>query len=200
MKHYFFLLLPIVLLSSCYSTNITGYWRSDAQPAKTGKTILVLGLMPDTVMRERMEEHVAGDLQRLGYHAIRSLGNIDAMQFTKTEDKDALQQFREKGIDGVLTIVLLNKTTEGFLMPGSLYHLLTDYYNTMYFGLYAPDFYQEGIKYAWETSFYDVASGSRLYAVQTTTFHPLSIEKLSHEYGRVVVKCMVKHKVLKRHF
>lgn len=198
MKHYFFLLLPIVLLSSCYSTNITGYWRSDSQPARMGKTILVLGLMPDTAMRERMEEHVAGDLQRLGYHAVKSLGNIDALEFTKTEDKDALQQFRKKGIDGVLTIVLLNKSTEGFLMPGSLYHLLTDYYSTMYFGLYAPDFYQEGVKYAWETSFYDVTSGSRLYAVQTTTFHPLSIEKLSHEYGRVVVKCMLKHKVLQR--
>jgi hypothetical protein len=198
MKHYFFLLLPIVLLSSCYSTNITGYWRSDAQPEKAGKTILVLGLMPDTAMRDRMEEHVAGDLRRLGYHAIKSLGNIDALEFTKTEDKDALLPFREKGIDGVLTIVLLNKNTEGFLMPGSLYHLLTDYYSTMYFGLYAPDYYQESVRYAWETSFYDVASGSRLYAVQTTTFHPLSIERLSHEYGRVVVKCMLKHKVLQR--
>jgi hypothetical protein len=198
MKHYFFLLLPIALLSSCYSTNITGYWRSDAQPEKAGKTILVLGLMPDTAMRDRMEEHVAGDLRRLGYHAIKSLGNIDALEFTKTEDKDALLPFREKGIDGVLTIVLLNKNTEGFLMPGSLYHLLTDYYSTMYFGLYAPDYYQESVRYAWETSFYDVASGSRLYAVQTTTFHPLSIERLSHEYGRVVVKCMLKHKVLQR--
>lgn len=196
MKHYFFLLLPIALLSSCYSTNITGYWRSDAQPSKMGKTILVLGLMPDTAMRERMEEHVAGDLEHLGYHAVKSLGNIDATEFTKTEDKDALLQFRERGIDGVLTIVLLNKTIDGFIMPGSLYHLLTDYYSTMYFGLYAPDFYKESTKYAWETSFYDVATGSRLYAVQTSTFHPLSIEKLSHEYGRVVVKCMQKHKVL----
>lgn len=198
MKHYSFLLLSIVLLSSCYSTNITGYWRSDAQPENAGKTILVLGLMPDTAMRDRMEEHVAGDLRRLGYHAIKSLGNIDALEFTKTEDKDALLQFREKGIDGVLTIVLLNKNTEGFLMPGSLYHMLTDYYSTMYFGLYAPDYYQESVRYAWETSFYNVATGSRLFAVQTTTFHPLSIERLSHEYGRVVVKCMLKHKVLQR--
>ena len=198
MKHYSFLLLSIALLSSCYSTNITGYWRSDAQPENAGKTILVLGLMPDTAMRDRMEEHVAGDLRRLGYHAIKSLGNIDALEFTKTEDKDALLQFREKGIDGVLTIVLLNKNTEGFLMPGSLYHMLTDYYSTMYFGLYAPDYYQESVRYAWETSFYNVATGSRLFAVQTTTFHPLSIERLSHEYGRVIVKCMLKHKVLQR--
>jgi len=198
MKHYFLLLLPALLLSSCYSTNITGYWRSDSQPAKVGKTILVLGLMPDTAMRERMEEHVAGDLRHLGYSAVKSLGKVDALEFTKTEDKDALLQFREKDIDGVLTIVLVNKTIDGFVMPGSLYHLLTDYYSTMYFGLYAPDFYKESTKYAWETSFYDVTTGSRLYAVQTTTFHPLSIERLSHEYGRVVVKCMRKHKVLKR--
>jgi hypothetical protein len=145
-----------------------------------------------------MEEHVAGDLRRLGYNAIKSIGVFDALEFTKTEDKDALLQFREKGIDGILTIVLLNKTTEGFFMPGSLYHLLTEYYSTLYYGLYAPDFYQESTKYAWETSYYDVASGSRIYAVQTTTFQPLSIEKLSHEYGRTVVKCMLKHKVIRK--
>lgn len=196
MKKYLFLLITLPLLYSCYSTNITGYWRSDAQPSKTYNNILVLGLMPDTLMRERMEEHVSGDLRHLGYNAIKSIGAIDALEFTRTEDKDVLLQFREKGIDGVLTIVLLNKTTEGFFMPGSLYHLLTDYYSKLYYGLYAPDFYRESIKYAWETSYYDVASGSRLYAVQTTTFHPLSIEKLSHEYGRTIVKCMLKHKVL----
>lgn len=188
----------LAMLTGCYSTSITGYWSAPVQPEKKYRKILVLGLMKDSLMRERMELHIAGDLYELGYTAVTASGAFDALEFTRTEDKDALRQFSEKGIDAVLTIVLLDQRTEGFFLPGSMYHLLTNYYSSLYYGLYAPDWYREGVKYAWETSFYDIASGSRLYAAQTTTFDPKSIERMSHEYGKMVVKCMVQHKVLSR--
>ncbi|QEH43002.1 hypothetical protein [Chitinophaga sp. XS-30] len=198
MKYLLLCLIPLGILTGCYSTNITGYWSAVDQPEKKYKKILVLGLMKDSLMRQRMELHIAGDLHELGYVAVTASDEFDALAFTRTEDRDALLQFSEKGIDAVLTIVLLDQRTEGFFLPGSMYHLLTSYYSSLYYGLYAPDWYREGVKYAWETSFYDIASGSRLYAVQTTTFDPQSIEKLSHEYGKVVVKCMQQHKVIRR--
>lgn len=198
MKYLFWLLLLPFLLTGCYSTRITGYWKAPDQPPQDYKKILVLGIMPDTLMLQRMETHIAGDLRHKGYNVISSEGKYKVFNYLETEDRDVLQQFRNDSVDAVITVVLLNRRAEGFVMPASLYHLLTKYYAEKYYGLYAPDAFREGVRYAWETSLYDMASGKRIYAVQTAAFDPVSVESLSHEYGRTVVKCMRKHHILQR--
>lgn len=198
MKYLFGLLLFPLLFTGCYSTRITGYWKAPDQPAQTYKKILVLGIMPDTLMLQRMEKHISGDLRHKGFNAVTSEGKYKVFNYLETEDRDVLQQFKNDGVDAVITVVLLNRRAEGFVMPASLYHLLSKYYAEKYYGLYAPDAFHEGIRYAWETSLYDIASGKRIYAVQTAAFDPVSIESLSHEYGKIVVKCMRKHHILHR--
>lgn len=196
MKYLFSLLLLSFLLSGCYSTQITGYWKAPDQPQQKYKKILVLGIMPDTLMLQRMEAHIADDLRRKGYNVIVSEGKYKVFKYLETEDRDVMQQFKDDGIDAVVTIVLLNKRAEGFVMPANLYRLLTKYYAEDYYGMYAPADFQEGQRYAWETSLYDISSGKRVYAVQTTTFDPASVETLSHEYGKVVIRYMEKHHIL----
>lgn len=198
MKTAFSLALAVLLLAGCRSTYLTGYWRTSQVPRQHYKKILVLGMMPDSLMRQRMETHVAGDLTDRGLLALTSFQDFDAFGFLRTDDKDVMQQFKQKGIDGVLTITLVNQSVEGFFLPGSLYHLLTNQYSTDYYRLFAPEYYKEGMQYAWESSFYDVNAGNRIFAVQTVSFQPASVESMAHEYGKVVTRQLRHHKVISR--
>lgn len=196
-----FLLAAVVaiILPGCYSTRLTGYWRSSQEPARAYRKVLVLGMMPDTLMRHRMEAHVAGDLTDRGIPALTSFQDFDAFAFIETEDKDVMKQFRDEQIDGVLTITLVNhQSLEGFFLPGSLYHLLCDYYSSEYYKLLVPEYYKESMQYAWESSFYDVKTGSRVFAIQTVTFDPASVEAMAHEYGKVISRQLHRHKVISR--
>lgn len=198
MKSLMLAAFAAVFFGGCYSTQLTGYWRSSREPAVKYHKVLVMGMMPDSAMRLRMEAHAAGDLTDYGIPAVTSLEGFDASIFLQTEDKDAMQPFREKGIDAVLTITLVRESLEGFFLPGSLYHLLTNYYSSEYYRLFAPEYYKEAKKYAWESSFYDIQTGRRVFAIQTVTFDPASVESMAHEYGKVVSRELRRHKVISR--
>lgn len=198
MKLLALVVLAVFFFAGCYSTQLTGYWRSSQEPVRRYNKVLVVGMMPDSAMRLRMEAHAAGDLTDFGVPALTSLEGFDASLFLQTEDKDVMQQFKEKGIDGVLTITLVSESLEGFFLPGSLYHLLSDYYSSEYYRLFAPEYYREARKYAWESSFYDVGTGGRVFAIQTVTFDPSSIEAMAHEYGKVMSRELRRHKVISR--
>ncbi|MGN7722325.1 hypothetical protein [Chitinophaga sp. 22620] len=198
MKIFLLAAAAAIFLPGCYSTQLTGYWRSSQEPARQYRKVLVMGMMPDTLMRHRMEAHVAGDLTDRGILALTSFQDFDAFAFIETEDKDVMKQFRDKRIDGVLTITLVNQSMEGFFLPGSLYHLLCNYYSSEYYKLFAPEYYKESIQYAWESSFYDVDAGGRIFAIQTVTFDPASVEAMAHEYGKVISRQLYRHKVISR--
>ncbi|WP_341835659.1 hypothetical protein WJU16_22800 [Chitinophaga pollutisoli] len=198
MKQIWLFMAVAMMLPSCYSTQLTGYRQSPAGKPVSYKKILVLGMMPDSALRQRMESHVAGDLTDAGITAVTSFQGFDAFEFLKTEDKVVSQQFTERGIDAVLTISLVNKTTEGAFLPASLYHLLTDQYANEYYWMLAPELQRLETQYAWESSLYDVAEGMRVFAIQSVTFDPASHERMAHEYGKVLTRELFRRKIISR--
>ncbi|HEY8894521.1 MAG TPA: hypothetical protein VIM79_06885, partial [Niastella sp.] len=68
----------------------------------------------------------------------------------------------------------------------------------MYNRVYGPGYYVTNTKYFWESNLFDVASKELIYSVQTESFDPASSESLAHEYGKLIVKDMVKHQLLTR--
>ena len=68
----------------------------------------------------------------------------------------------------------------------------------MYNRVYGPGYYVTDTRYFWESNLFDVASKELIYSVQTESFDPASSETLAHEYGKLIVKDMVKHRVLSR--
>ncbi len=198
MKTLLLCIAVAMLVPSCYSTRLTGYRQHAVQTPVTYKKILVLGMMPDSLLRQRMESHVAGDLTDAGLTAVTAFHGFNAFEFLQTEDKIVSQQFTDKGIDAVLTISLINKTTEGVFLPASLYHLLTNQYATEYFWMLAPELQRQETRYAWETSLYDVAEGTRIFAAQSVSFDPSTHERMAHEYGKVLVRELFRHKIISR--
>ncbi|HEY6502925.1 MAG TPA: hypothetical protein VIZ28_03020 [Chitinophagaceae bacterium] len=196
-----------LLLIACSNTRITSSWKAGNTGSKQYKKILVLGLInePDRSIRENMEEQLVGELKELGYDAVCSCDEFGPKAFDKIDEKTALAKLSSSGIDGVLTVVLLDKERERYYVPGhmsytpySVYHRqFWGYYNTMYTRVYSPGYYDTDTKYFWESNFYDLSGGQELlYSVQSQSFESGSTKKLGHQYGQLIMEDMVKNNIL----
>jgi hypothetical protein len=151
-----------------------------------------------------MEQHIVGDLKDLGYNAVCSCEEFDPKAFEKMNEKQALDKLSSSGIDAVLTVVLLDKSKEKYYVPGRVYYSpyaiyhnrFYGYYRTMYERVYAPGYYETNTRYFWESNFYAINGKELVYSVQSQSFEPESVSSLSHEYGQMIIKDMVKNNIL----
>jgi hypothetical protein len=198
--------LAFLFLLSCSSSRITHSWHSENILPKKYNKILVLSLNIETDMstREKMENHMVGDLRELGYTAVSALKEYGPKAFKKMEEEAVIAELQSSGFDAVITIVLLDKAKEKHYMPGRVYfspyviyqRRFWGYYTTMYDRIYTPGYYTIDTRYFWESNLYDVAAKELLYSAQTESFDPASLESLAHEYGKLIVGDMMKHQVL----
>ena len=111
--------LGAALLFSCQTSKITSTWTDkDVSPKKYNK-ILVLGVLKDNdhELQSRMEKHLAGDLNDLGYSAFAASEIYPPNTFINGDTVKAIEAINNKGFDAVLTIVLLNKQKERKYVP-----------------------------------------------------------------------------------
>ena len=202
---YLSLIISFILIS-CSTSRITSTWKAEnVQPKKYNK-ILVLGLIreSDRSIREKMEQHLLGNLKELGYNAICACEEFGPKAFEDMTEKEAISKLNNSGIDAVLTVVLLDKTKERYYVPGRVYYSpyyvyhnrFWGYYTTMYDRIYSRGYYEVNTRYFWESNFYDMDSKQLLYSAQTQSFDPSSSEALAHEYGKLMVNNIVKNKIL----
>jgi hypothetical protein len=198
-----------IIAAGCTSTSkITSTWKAKNVQPKNYNKILVLGLMnvADRTIREKMEEHLAEDLNTLGYNAICACEVFDPKAFNNMTEEAAINKLKNQGIDAVLTVVLLDKQKESKYVPGNIYYSPYGYYynrfwgyrSTLYRRIYEPGYYVSDTKYFWESNLYDMASQQLVYSVQTQSFSPDNANILGHEYAKLIVKDIVKHKVLQQ--
>ncbi|MDP4265286.1 MAG: hypothetical protein Q8941_22360 [Bacteroidota bacterium] len=197
----------IFFIIACNTTRITSSWKADNIQPREYKKILVLGLInePDRTVRERMEEHMVGDLRDLGYDAVCSCDEYNPKAFENMKEQEALTKLSNSGIDAVLTVVLLDKQKERYYVPGRVYYSpyyvyhnrFWGYYSTMYGRVYSPGYYTTDTKYFWESNFYNLDKGPELlYSAQSQSFNPGSANDLSHEYAQMIVKDLAKKNIL----
>jgi hypothetical protein len=191
----------ILLLAGCASSNITSSWKQPGSPAIYYNKILVIGVIreADQSFREQMENHMAGDLRDKGYNAFSSYALYGPHGFDNMDSLAVYNKLRKDSVDGVITIVLLDKEKEKYYVPGHVYYTpygphqnrLWTYYYNMQVRIAEPGYYQEYTKYFWESNFYDLAKKQLIYSVQTQSFDPSSAQSLAHEYGKMIVDNML---------
>jgi hypothetical protein len=205
MKKMLWVLCAAVLFS-CQTSKITTTWTDkDVSPKKYNK-ILVLGVLKDNdrELQSKMEKHLAGDLNDLGYSAFAASDVFPPGTFVRGDTAKAIEAINGKGFDAVLTIVLLNKEKEKYYIPGKMIYTpyatyndrLDRYYYTMYDRIQTEGYYATDTKIFWESNFYDRNSKKMIYSSQTESFDPGSKETLAHYYGVLLVNNLVKSQVL----
>ena len=205
-KIIWFLSAFILFITGCGTSRITSSWKAEDSTTHFYKKILVLGLIreSDRAIQENMENHLAGDLNVLGFNAVTSMGEYGPKAFENMNEEDALSKLKNSGIDAVVTIVLLNKEKERRYVAGQLYYSPYGYYYSRFWGyrgilyhrIYEPGYYATDTKYFWETNLYEMNTQKLLYSVQTQSFDPVNTQSLAHEYGQLIVKDMTRKKVL----
>ena len=203
-KIYLLLLLPII--AGCTTSRITHSWKAENAAPKKYNKILVLGLSgdPDIRIREKMENHIVGDLSTLGYSAVSGLKEYGPKSFRDIEEGLVMAELEAGGFDAVITIAMLNKSQERNYIPGHVHfspyaiyqRRFYGYYTTIFDRIYSPGYYAISTRYFWESNLYDLETKELLYSVQTESFDPPSIESLGHEYGKLIVQDMVNKRVL----
>lgn len=208
MKYVYLLLVGTLVTIGCSTSRITNSWKEKDAVAKPYKKVLVLGLSgdPDRTYREKMEEHMVGDLADLGYNAVSSIKQYGPKTFEGVEEKEAVRQLHDQGFDAVITIVLLNTEKERYYTPArvqntpywSAHSRLWNYYSTINGRVYSTGYYSESTKYFWESNLYDLNDWMLVYSAQSQSFDPASPNNFGHEYGLMIVKDMVKQGVLQK--
>lgn len=169
----------------------------------------MLGLIRehDRSLQERMENHLANDLIALGYTVVTSLKEYGPKAFENMKEQEAIEKLKNSGVDAILTIVLLDKQRERYYVPGKMYYSPYGYYYNRFWGyrgvlyqrIYEPDYYVTDTKYFWESNMYVTKTQELMYSVQTESFDPVSTESQAHEYGKMIVKDLLKNKIVQPH-
>jgi len=207
MKKLFFVTVA-GLFFSCQTSKITHTWTEPDITPKKYSNVLVLGILKvdDRELQAKMEDHLVGDLNELGYHAQAANKVFPPGTFVKGDTSRAVGAIQSKGFDAVLTIVLLNKEKERQYIPGRVvytpyapyYNRFGRYYYSMFDRIYTEGYYTVDTKMFWESNFYDVKDKKMIYSAQTRSFDPGSKESLAHYYGVLIANSLVKKKVLIR--
>jgi len=191
---------------SCKTTHIDHSWAAPGNEGKPFKKLLVIGMMNNQQVCERVETHLTDDLRSMGYNAVSEIETYGPRSFTGLNEKQIFEKISDKGIDAIITIVLLHRVIENAIIPGKgiqppipdAYNRFFGYYSTTFNKVYSKDYFQESSSYFYECNLYDVLSQKLIYSVQTTSINPVSIQSFAHEYGKFVVKDMLRRKVIGR--
>lgn len=198
-------LILTVLIFSCSSTKITSSWRAENATTKPYRNIMVWGLLAekDSSIRHQMETHLVNDLIGKGYRAFASTDVYKSKAYKKINTAEIIDEFKNTGIDAVITIALLNKEKEEKFYPGGIQRVpayysgtLDKYYSGIYERIFTPGYYITSTTYFWESSLFELPDAAMTYSVRTKSFDPLTTEKLAHENGLQIIKDMVKKKLI----
>lgn len=203
--------IPVIILTSifisCSSTKISSSWKDKNAQTKPYHNIMIWGLLPekDSALRHHMEKHLVNDLAAKGYHAVSSIDVYKAKAYKKLTAAEILDEFKNTGIDAVITLVLLNKEKEEKYYPAGFYNQsvnenmrdgLDKYYSGVYERVFTPGYYITTTTYFWEGSLFEMNNNKMIYRVQTKSFDPYNTEMLAHENGLKMINDMIKKKVI----
>jgi hypothetical protein len=199
---YVVLLAAISLLAACSSTKVTSSWKAPdvTFSSLSMKKIMVAALLPDKnrELQKSMERQLVDELNSKGINAVSSYEVYGPKYFPQDEHK-AVNKLKESGVDGFLTIVLLDKSKEENYNPGysqiqplGYYRNWFGYYRTVYGRVYTPGYYSTQTKYYWESNLYNVPGEKLIYSAQSESFDPSSVNHLANDYSGKLINDMMK--------
>ncbi len=195
------------LFQSCAPTTvITGTWKSPAQPQKKQERILVAALTSNTIAKEIVENEMAMALGNK-INVLKSILEFPPdISNSDTDRVSIMNKVKDKNIDAILTISLLNKETESRYIPGrypyeplylyGYYDNFWGYYSYWYPYMFNQGYYVQEKIYFIETNLYDVRTEKLIWSAQSKTYDPADLKKFSKEFAALIAAQLKKDGIL----
>lgn len=198
----------MLFLAACSGTKVTSSWKEPEISLHPSQKIMVMALVTDKegALKANMEKEMVAALKQKGYQAVSAFQEYGPGAFKGLNEQKALAKIRQKDIDQVMTIVMLDKSKEKNYVPNNrfyrpfppFYGRFWWYYNSMYDRVYEPGYYTTNTKYFLESNLYNLRDKQLLYSVQTETFDPSSAARMAVVYSQQVVKDMTKQQLISK--
>jgi hypothetical protein len=200
------LLLVIVSLASCSSTELLSSWKAENANLNQYKKVLVVALTgnKDRSIRDNIESAMVNSLKANNVDAVAASEGYGPKAFEKLSDADVVSKVKSDGYDGIIILSLLDKEKEKYYTPGRVsYTPYFTYYSrywrqwrTMYDRTYEPGYYTNTTNYVLESNLYNVQMDRLEYSAQTRSFDPSNAATLANSVTKTVVADMVKKGVI----
>jgi len=198
------LLMVPLLISSCgTSTMITSSWKKPNATANGYRNIFIAAITNDIPVKQKVENGLQQILQQKGLTVEKSTDVFPPNFSVETGQKKdlAISTIRTTKADGILTITLLKEKAEshwvgtGYWEPGlrfNYYNNFSAYYNNWYPSVYAPGYYAQDQVYYLETNLYNTKNEQLIWAAQSKTYDPGSIDGFLKGYVQSIYERMAK--------
>lgn len=197
----------VVLFCQCASSSIiTGAWRDPAATPANYKKVFIATLTESVTARQMIEDQLALTLQEFGLSTVKSI-DVFPPEFHRSMAKKsdlALEKITQTNSDAILTIALLDKTSETRYVPNSMpypvsrfgyYGTFGFYYDYWYGNFNNMGYYTTDNTYYLETNLYDVKTQRLIWSAQSETYNPSSINDFLVGYKKALSQQLKKDKI-----
>jgi len=197
--------LAFYFLSCGPSQKITSSWvNKDIGPKKKYTSVFVMALSQNQAARNIVETDLANAIAAKGYKVFKSTEYFTP-QFSKetAPTKEAvLAKVSQLGCDAIITVGLVDKTSETRYVPGVSVGLGVGYSPFMGYGpgfgfggyygymgstMYNPGYYTTDKTYFMEANVFDAASEKMIWSAQSEAYDPSTISKFSRDYTTLLM-------------
>jgi hypothetical protein len=205
-KYILYLLIITSVIQACRpSTVITASWKSPTPQTKRYERIMVAALTSNTIAKATVENDIASAISG----SVTVLKSIDELppgiNNADTDKVVIMNKVKNKNVDAILTISLINKETESRYIPGAYpynplgygyYNNFWGYYSYWYPYAYSQGYYIQEKIYFIETNLYDVKTEKLIWSAQSKTYDPGNLKIFSKEFATIIAERLRKDGVL----
>lgn len=202
------LLLPALAICCSPSTVITATWKNTVAQTHPYSRIIVAALTNNTIAKETVENDIAIALGA-SVEVLKSISEFPPdISNSDTDKVTILNNVKNKNIDAILTISLVNKETDTRYVPGRVpydpisgyayYDSFWGYYSHWYPSAFNQGYYIEDKVYFIETNLYDVKSEKLIWSAQSKTYNPSDLKTFSKEYSTLIAKKLKQDGLIKQ--
>ena len=198
------LILIIFLLAGCRANRTVTAWETQHVEPIQYQRIMVVAILQDedSVVRKNIETSFSTVLSNLGYRTVTALSEFGQTGLRNMGEDETYIKVRDKGIDAVVTIALVNKTKETSTLPAAAHNYRNNFYFNRIFqykiNLTQPGTNPHGEQYYWECLLFDLSKLEAAIAVQTIPSAKPKQVKMGNDLARHLIRKMVRAKTLKR--
>jgi hypothetical protein len=199
-----YLIIASLLLSGCGANRTVTAWETYHIAPSPYSRILVVAILPDedSLVRENIETSFSTALSNLGYKTVTAISEFGRTGLRDMGKDETYIKVREKGIDAVITIALVNRTRENSTLPAAAHNYRNNFYFNRIFqykdNLTQPGTNTRNEEYYWECLLFDLAKLEATIAVQTVPSSKPAQVKKGNDLARHLIRKMVREKTLKR--